>query len=284
MANAFPIIDTTLNYDTKAHHLCSFSDIHLRALQKTSMRQLNTQIHHDTTCGEMNENEQASVSHYKYSNLGQKIIQSSKPYQVDEVITKQRALDVRVFRQFSFSVPQFLEEQSEKQTGVAIMTEKEALDRLMKGYDERGKWINHVSVHEPPVQYFASSSPSDVVVGAVDAQIRNLRSATRIPRKFCKDITKGDIKKEDQDFDETDNLPPHVYLSNMEVADEKQRKGIGSKLLDAVNNYVHTSPGVECIILSVYNDNAGAIALYEKYGFENLYKNSEYGTMIKVIR
>ena len=283
MADAFPVMDSYSRLDTKMNYYDCSPYPYLRCMQKIGMQRFSTRCHNDA-CDEKNEDEKVSFSDYLGQNKIQKSSQSNKEsYVVKEVRTKQRALDVRVFRQFTCSVPQFLMEQSEKQTGVASMNEKEALDHLMKGYDEQGKWINHVSVHEPPVQYFAFSSSSDVVVGAVDAQIRNLSSLTRIPRNFGNEVTKDDIQ-EYECFEKAENLPPHIYLSNMKVACEKKRRGIGSKLLDAVNDYVQVSHGVECIILNVYNDNVGARAMYEKYGFEYLHENIEYSTMIKVVQ
>ena len=156
-----------------------------RVSRKIRMHQSSTRGDLDARY-EMNENGKVSSSDFNSSCQNQMDSRGHREesYHIQEVTTKQRALDVRVFRQFSNSVPAFLKEQREKQEGVVSMTEKEALDHLMKGYDEQGKWINHVSVHERPVQYFASSPTSDVVVGAVDAQIRNLGSLTRIPTDY----------------------------------------------------------------------------------------------------
>ena len=75
----------------------------------------------------------------------------------------------------------------------------------------------------------------------------------------------------------------HLYVANMRVGDNMQRRGIGMALLSSIKDYVSTL-GLEYrdipLVLSVDSDNFAAIQLYEKFGFEYLERNSDWGTMI----
>ena len=77
---------------------------------------------------------------------------------------------------------------------------------------------------------------------------------------------------------------PHVWVANMEVEIGMRRKGVASDLLDAIGKYAtdwsdHIGEKVP-LVLTVDNDNGGAIRLYEKAGFEYIGKNDDSGTMI----
>ena len=60
----------------------------------------------------------------------------------------------------------------------------------------------------------------------------------------------------------------HVAGINMAVRDDWQGKGVGTALMQAVLDLADNWLNLTRIELLVYTDNAPAIALYEKFGFE----------------
>ena len=60
----------------------------------------------------------------------------------------------------------------------------------------------------------------------------------------------------------------HVGHIGMEVHDDFQGRGIGSKLMEAALDLADNWLGLKRVELTVYTDNAPAIRLYEKFGFE----------------
>ena len=60
----------------------------------------------------------------------------------------------------------------------------------------------------------------------------------------------------------------HVVVIGLSVGAGAQRQGVGTALMQALCDYADRWMGVLRIELTVYVDNAGAIALYRKFGFE----------------
>jgi L-phenylalanine/L-methionine N-acetyltransferase len=60
----------------------------------------------------------------------------------------------------------------------------------------------------------------------------------------------------------------HVGTLGMAVRDDCQRRGVGSALLSAAIDVADNWIGYARLELTVYTDNAVAIALYRKFGFE----------------
>jgi len=60
----------------------------------------------------------------------------------------------------------------------------------------------------------------------------------------------------------------HVVVIGLSVVAAAQRQGVGTALLQALCEYADRWLGVLRIELTVYVDNAAAIALYRKFGFE----------------
>lgn len=60
----------------------------------------------------------------------------------------------------------------------------------------------------------------------------------------------------------------HVGTIGMVVRDDWQGKGIGTALMGAALDLADNWLGLTRVELTVYTDNAAAIALYEKFGFE----------------
>jgi ribosomal protein S18 acetylase RimI-like enzyme len=206
---------------------------------------------------------------------------------IEKVSTKKRALDVKCFRGFSISPSEYIRKYSD--SSKSSMTEDEAIDILMMGYDDNGDVIHHVSRHEREVYFIAVYNNSDTdeetirlrtffsnqngVIGVVRTQIRN-REVTNSGNSF---------NQQTFDFDgEVCTSLPHIYVTNMKVDENMRRRGIASDLLTAVSSYAE-SQDVGSIILDVDNDNVGAIKLYEKSGYRTICKNNHYSIMIKCI-
>jgi putative acetyltransferase len=60
----------------------------------------------------------------------------------------------------------------------------------------------------------------------------------------------------------------HVVMIGLSVVADAQRQGVGTALMKALCDYADRWMGVLRIELTVYVDNAAAIALYRKFGFE----------------
>ena len=60
----------------------------------------------------------------------------------------------------------------------------------------------------------------------------------------------------------------HAMMLGISVAREVQGRGVGSALMAAMCDYADNWAGVLRLELTVYADNAPAIALYRKFGFE----------------
>lgn len=197
---------------------------------------------------------------------------------IEKVASKQRALDVKVFRQFSIPVEQYIVDYYEKNN--IFLTESEALDRLMPGFNENGEYQKHVGPDEREVQFVAiydeqnptldeRYSMTNGVMGVVCAQIR------------CRNISSDVVTNH---LSSSKVLPPHVYLANLRVDEMMRRKGIGTSLMKAVEEYA-SSNNINTIILSVDHDNHGAIQMYQRHGFEHVEENEgyEYGSMMKIL-
>ena len=198
---------------------------------------------------------------------------------VEKVASKQRALDVKVFRQFSIPVEQYIVDYHEKNN--VLLTESEALDRLMPGFNENGEYLKHVGPDEREVQFAAiydehnpilkeRYSITNGVMGVVCAQIRCRNNSFDLMR--TKNVSSSRV------------LPPHVYLANLRVDEMMRRKGIGTSLMKAIEEYA-SSNNINTIILSVDPDNHGAIQMYQRHGFVHVQENEgyEYGSMMKII-
>jgi putative acetyltransferase len=61
----------------------------------------------------------------------------------------------------------------------------------------------------------------------------------------------------------------HAMMLGISVVPEWQRRGVGSALMGALSDYADRWLGVLRLELTVYVDNAPAIALYRKFGFEH---------------
>src|SRR2546423_6722179 len=59
----------------------------------------------------------------------------------------------------------------------------------------------------------------------------------------------------------------HAMMLGISVAREAQRRGVGTALMTAMCEYADRWAGVLRLELTVYTDNAPAIALYRKFGF-----------------
>jgi len=217
----------------------------------------------------------------KDSNTMDQSSRSKQNLIIERVITKKRSLDVKIFRGFTISPAEYISEKC-IDGDLTNLTETDAIDILMPGHDDYGNYINHVSPH-PRAAQFAAIHHHDVgleedallskrfdrqngVMGVVSAQIRFQDSAMIVSPETIANITSLDVV-----------LPQHVYLANMRVDDQMRRKGVGSALLNAVVEYARAESGPQMVLLSVENDNSGAIEMYKRGGFQYLDKNEEFG-------
>jgi len=207
---------------------------------------------------------------------------------IERVNTKKRSLDVQIFRGFTISPAEYISEKSITNEHLTTLTESDAIDLLMPGYDDHGNYINHFSPHKRAVQ-FAAIYQHDVgseedallsrrfdrqngVMGVVSAQIRFQDSALMVSSETIANISGLDAV-----------LPQHVYLANLRVDDQMRRKGVGSALLNAVVEYAKAESGPQMVLLTVENDNYGAIEMYKRGGFQYLDMNGEFGTMYRLV-
>lgn len=237
-------------------------------------------VHTLCTASNKSKHSKSTSTSLKESNVASNI-------EVELVSTKRRALDVLIFRNLRISPAEYIQKEKVAGDGTVSMSEDEALDHLMPGYDDQGNDIKSLS----PESYIAAmlnnidesgadstNSPSERhdhdhdhnrqkdIVGCVRVQIKKQTSAATFSADF------PNIK---------DDLPPHVFLSNMEVGEMHRRKGIGTKLLSAVSSFAkcQEQEGINLILLDVDNHNIGAINMYEMYGYKYLVQNACYGIM-----
>ena len=213
--------------------------------------------------------------------------------EVELVSTKRRALDVLIFRNLRISPAEYIQKEKAAGDGTVSMSEDEALDHLMSGYDDQGNDIKSLS----PESYIAAMLNNIDESGADSTNSPNERHDERHDHDHDHDRQKDvvgcvrvQITKETSaatasfsaDFPNIkDDLPPHVFLSNMEVGEMHRRKGIGTKLLSAVSSFAkcQDQEGINLILLDVDNHNIGAINMYEMYGYKYLVQNACYGIM-----
>jgi ribosomal protein S18 acetylase RimI-like enzyme len=125
----------------------------------------------------------------------------------------------------------------------AELSDDEALAEI-----EREAWGPHVSPSEyDPAPFFESTRPEEVLVALLDEQVAGfvcLRPASPLPSNA------------------------HVLVvDNVGVAPSAQRRGVASRLLEAVDAYA-TEHGIERLKLRVLSANRAALALYERHGYE----------------
>eukprot|EP00984_Skeletonema_dohrnii_P035623 scaffold35620_cov155-Skeletonema_dohrnii-CCMP3373.AAC.3 len=213
----------------------------------------------------------------------------TKDFFIEKVSTKARALDVRVFRGFSISAEEYISEQHSVGNTVS---ETIAIDHLMQNYDEQGHYImknnNNLLQNEPEDYFIALYNGTDTLCDSSMARQNGLAGLVRTQLRRQPPLIVGPSS------DGTPSilvLPPtvtipssHLYVANMRVGDTMQRRGIGMALLSSIKDYVDTLGEDRNIplVLSVDSDNLGAIQLYEKFGFEYLERNSDWGTMILI--
>jgi ribosomal protein S18 acetylase RimI-like enzyme len=212
-----------------------------------------------------------------------------KDYFIEMVSTKARALDVKVFQGFSISAAEYISQQ--RVIGNEI-SEIMAIDHLMKNYNDNGHYVmksdNNLVQNKPEDYFIALYNGTDAVYDVSMARQNGIVGLVRTQLRRQPPIAVGPSSDGTPSISVLSLTIPipssHLYLSNMRVGDNMKRRGIGMALLSSIKDYVSTLGEHESIplVLSVDNDNLGAIGLYEKFGFEYLEKNSDWGTMILI--
>ena len=211
-------------------------------------------------------------------------------YHVEEVKTKRRALDVRVFRGFGESQAEYISNQKDE-AGTNI-SEDEADDILIPHYDGKGRYtkmqpnrcgydqeVFFAAIYNPDKSN-ANDDPHHLfedtngVIGVVSAQLRQQSPF----------IVGSSVNSTDHTNPAVQIPSPHIYLANMRVHVKLRRRGIGEGLLSAVVEYAKKMSEKDevnlPITLSVDSDNTAAVKMYEKFGFEYTEKNDVFCIMI----
>lgn len=240
----------------------------------------------------------------------------TEPYRIEMVNSKRRSLDVKVFRGFSMTPEEFMwklihpivnettHNRGSCETFAAI-SEDDAVNLLMPDYDELGRYIRCQSMQSNAQEvYFVAvycSGNETLRNGAEDANIKMdpalfdrtngvigvVSAQQRDSSPLVPDSSIDDTEQQTANL-ELDIPFPHIYLASMRVHQSFRRTGIGRALLSSVVDYAKPfSPGKHVqigthlpIVLSVDNDNSGAVSMYEKFGFEYLEKNDIFSTMV----
>ena len=213
----------------------------------------------------------------------------TKDFFIEKVCTKARALDVKVFQGLSMSAAEYISEQHE--IGIEV-SETMAIDHLMKNYDDSGHYVmksnnNHLLQLDPEEYFIALYNGTDTLRDLSMARQNGLAGVVRMQLKRQPPLIVGPSSDGTPSIlvlSPTVTIPStHLYVANMRVGDNMQRRGIGMALLSSIKDYASTL-GLEYrdipLVLSVDSDNFAAIQLYEKFGFEYLERNSDWGTMI----
>ncbi|KAL7541681.1 hypothetical protein ACHAWF_006995, partial [Thalassiosira exigua] len=187
---------------------------------------------------------------------------ATKDYFIQQVSTKAGALDSKVFGWRSGTAREYVLEQGLSGNSVS---EEEAVDSIMRDYDESGKYERTLPQYEPEQTFVAiyngaegeplglgdSFVRQNGVVGVVTAQLRR-----RSP------LIAGPSNSDDPSADAVPSVPlpsPHIYIANMNVGEKMRRKGVGLALLSAVGKYANRWAEVMDekipLVLSVENDN-----------------------------
>ncbi len=192
---------------------------------------------------------------------------------IERVSTRARVLDVRVFRGFSISAPEYIKRQT-LELNFTIL-EEDAIKQLTSSYDNNGKELDFIG--HPVVQYIAvayqqrdyefsaEQECTNGVIGAVDAKIQWSPSSS---------LSTGQLGR----------LPwPHVSLKNLNVHENFRRMGVASALVGAVQVFAREE-GMRAVILEVDCENTGAVSLYKKEGFVFIDESEKIsGKMILVL-
>jgi ribosomal protein S18 acetylase RimI-like enzyme len=226
-------------------------------------------------------------------------------YHVGMVECRSRALDVRVFRGFSITALEYIADLDRNRDGHnPIMTEEEAIDRLMRDHDVNGKYVMKVIGDASGIddddgigRYHV---PETYFVAIYDGNDRILNESLRRQNGIIGVVSAQPRRHSGSD---DPHLPrEHVYVANMKVDERMRRRGVGTALLTSViswnndknddsneemrsgggsmNDGAETTTIAPPLVLSVDNDNEGAIRLYERLGFDCLERNEHFCVMI----
>jgi GNAT superfamily N-acetyltransferase len=190
--------------------------------------------------------------------------QSSQNYSIHLVNSRERALDVLIFRHGNLfnSLEEFMEKNPQ-------ISRDEALKELTKSYDDLGKEVMYSGgeTSSALVQFFCLWNKDTIynrrthrVVGSVDGHKQVIENAVRENECLIQ-----------------------IELKNLRVHDTVRRKGIGKALIEAIQEYArnqlllwetagntddreYTKKDV-IVFLQFDSDNHGAIRLYQDCGF-----------------
>jgi ribosomal protein S18 acetylase RimI-like enzyme len=201
---------------------------------------------------------------------------NNNDYYIQQATSKAMALDIKVFRGFApITAQEYINEQCQFGYDVSMT---EAIDYLMKNYDDDGNYImknvgntsntNDVDVvvdSYVPETYFVAIYNGTEMITAFQRQHGIIGVISAHPRCTSTLLLPVGI------LPSTHN--DHVYVANLRVHDKMQRRGVGKALMLSViawNQQMHDEDTTMPLVLSVDNDNTAAIRLYKKIGFTNI--------------
>jgi ribosomal protein S18 acetylase RimI-like enzyme len=201
---------------------------------------------------------------------------------IERVSSRDRALDVRVFRGWSVTAEEYMQQQCQngnrESTRRSGLTHSEAVKELTKSYNDEGvdtailgdePLVNFVAIyhHGDDNNIMQTTREGDDslafmrrtngVVGTVDCQVKHhdILSPTATPESIQQFLSKS-------------NLPwPHLYTKNLHVDSRMRRRGIALALVRANSAYACKSDMKNMILTVDPNNETGAIQLYEREGF-----------------
>lgn len=152
----------------------------------------------------------------------------------------------------------------------------EAIDYLMKNYDDDGNYImkssggkSNTNDEDYTTTYYVADTYFVAIYNGTDMEAAFHRQngivgvVSAHPR--CTSTLQLPVSRLPSTHD-------HVYVANLRVHDKMQRLGVGKALMSLViawNQQMHEEATMP-LVLSVDNDNTAAIRLYKKLGFVDL--------------
>lgn len=184
-------------------------------------------------------------------------------FSIEQVSSRDRVVDVYVFRNWWRTVPEECQEKSGKADVVTtIITPQEVLRRMTINYNDIGQFTSMLNGGGPLVHFAAVCSSPELpplcvrangVVASVDAQVLMMQSDDD-----------SSSNSDDGGAGGADNNA--VYLKNLHVQADFRRRGLAGMLVQAVKDFA-AKEGVSRTFLHVDADNFNAVRLYQGVGF-----------------
>lgn len=210
-------------------------------------------------------------------------------YYIQKASSKAMALDIKVFRGFApITAQEYINEQ--RHIGYDIcMTE--AIDYLMKNYDDDGNYIMKSSGGTPNTNDIDAVEDYTTTYYVPETYFVAIYNGTEMEAAFHRQNGIVGVVSAHPRCSSTLQLPVSllpsthdlVYVANLRVHDKMQRLGVGKALMSSViawNQQMHEEATMP-LVLSVDNDNTAAIRLYKILGFDFIERRM-YHSLMKI--